>query len=427
MKKGNRIQVCVTAAVGMVLVLIVLVMLFSHHSDMEMVVEDEGVLLRLMCSRGDNSWVQAITDIVGQFEQQNPDIRIELVESDDEGLYDDYLVKQIAMDSLGDIVELRRCDFVEEGYMAPLPAEVTEGRGDVYEKDGVVYGIGMSVLSTGILYNKQIFRMLDLEEPDTYGDFLLLCQELEKKGYTPISVGGGTGWHMGFWLNHFYLTDIIMSDPEWPQRLRDGDASWMDACVGRMFTDVYNLFNSGYIGEDWMAISDGMMPVRLAGGRTAMVYSGHWLAREVYEQNPNIELGWFYLPDENGQVIVRDIQESYWGISAECAKNPQRYSAAVAFLQFFYSADVYTQFCRDMGAVSNNKSVSVVYDIQAQQEIAEKFYAEKNHSTQFLCDDNYPHDFLNKLLDIEYALIQDQISVGDAQRMCEEAYRESEK
>lgn len=176
-----------------------------------------------------------------------------------------------------------------------------------------------------------------------------------------------------------------------------------------------------------MAISDGMMPVRLAGGRTAMVYSGHWLAREVYEQNPNIELGWFYLPDENGQVIVRDIQESYWGISAECAKNPQHYSAAMAFLQFFYSTDVYAQFCRDMGAVSNDESVSVVYDIQAQQEIAEKFYAEKNHSTQFLCDDNYPHDFLNKLLDIEYALIQDQISVGDAQRMCEEAYRESER
>lgn len=420
MKKGRQI-------VFFLVFIIFAVLLLHHDNNTELVVEEDEIVLRLMCSHGDNSWNQTITEIVEQFEQLNPGIRIELADSDDEGMYDDFLMRQVAMDSLGDIVELRQRDFVDEGLMAPLPADMAADRDDVYERNGEIYGIGMSVLSTGISYNKEIFRMLDLEEPDTYDEFLLLCAELKRKGYTPVSVGGGTKWHMGFWLNHFYLKDVIMDNPDWPMKLQEGKAAWTDECVARMFTDVYHLFHSGYIDEDWQTISDGMMAVRLAGGKTAMVYSGHWLASEVYEQNPNIELGWFYLPDEEGRVIVRDIEESYWGISAECAKDPQRYEAAVSFLRFFYSEPVYAQFCRNMGSVSKNDDIQVVYDLKIQQEIEQEFKGEDLHTQLYLCDEHYPLDFMNKLLDIEYAMIQDQISVEEAQQMCDKAYRESRK
>ena len=78
-----------------------------------------------------------------------------------------------------------------------------------------------------------------------------------------------------------------------------------------------------------------------------MVYTGPWTAETVQKLNPDMELGWFYVPDENGTVRASDNLDTFWSITAACAEDPEKYRAAVTFLEYFYSGDAYAKFCED--------------------------------------------------------------------------------
>ena len=65
-----------------------------------------------------------------------------------------------------------------------------------------------------------------------------ICKTLKSKGIDPIGVGGSDLWHMEYWVNHFFRTDVLSKNPEWLSQCSEGVVSWTDAEVIQMLADL---------------------------------------------------------------------------------------------------------------------------------------------------------------------------------------------
>lgn len=416
-----------TVIIGSIYVIIlVIIELFvgKYHTNEPVDVQynDETVNLRFVCATGDLAGVAVIENVISRFEDENPQINVELVFNESDLLYEEYIMKLSATGKLGDIVEIRQTQFFDSGYIATLPESLSSKTENKYEIAGKAYGINYYITTDGIIYNKQIFRMLGISEPTNYKEFIEICDELAIMGYTPIAVGGGDIWHMKFWLNHFYLNDVLLSNPNWEEELKNGKVSWLNEEARTMFTHLYELFNSGYIDEDWRIDKDSIMASKIASEKAVMLYSGTWMVNQIKDQNPNIELGWFFVPNDEGDTLVRDISDGYFAITNECATNSKKYDAAVKFLEFFFSEPIYPEICNKMGAISSIKNITSDSDEEHIKLLESKFYEEEKHTRFFLGDENYPNSFQKNVLSAVISLINNEITIDEALKICDEAY-----
>ncbi len=293
-------------------------------------------------------WNAQIEQTVRAFNELENGITVSYTLSYEHKVYENTLSRKIARDELGDIVQLKNpTDYVRSGLIAALPEDFPVLPSYTYEKEGRLYGLGAVEATSGILYNKAVFEKLGLSEPQTYDDFLSVCQTLSKNGIVPIGVAGNDLWHMEYWSSHFFRTEVLADHPEWLADCAAGRASWENPEITAMLTSLRELFDAGYVIDDWLAARDSDLPYRMARGEFAMLYTGPWTSAAVTQIDPNFAAGWFYIPDTNDRILAGDNQDSFWAVTADCASDPDRFAAAQTFLEFFYSQDNYSRLCTE--------------------------------------------------------------------------------
>lgn len=310
------------------------------------------VILEINTASGDAGWNQVMNELEQRFEKENADIDIVFNRDKVAGLYDESLTILDSQGKLGDIIEVRSWDFLTADRLGVLPDSFRDIVLDVYEYEGHVYGLRMSRNSVGMIYNRKIFESLGLSEPVVYDDFLEICHTLKERGYTPIALGGGDLWHLQFLLDSYYYKDVLLKNMNWDAQLADGITSWKDKEIVQMFEDLKELVDKGFIENSWSIDSDSMMSSKLASGKAVMVCTGPWVISSIIEQNSDIELGWFYIPDERGMTIARDSGTSYWSITKECEEDEKKKEAAVRFLEYVYSSEIDQYISQKMGNIS---------------------------------------------------------------------------
>ena len=320
----------------------------TRETGEEETAEAETVELELTYAYQNSQWNAAIVKMIHGFEEEHPEIDVQYEINYEDNVYEDLLSKRIARGELGDIVQLKTPEtYAASGLLAAIPEEVAGAVSNVYAYRDQVCGVGAVESTWGILYNRSLFASYGLDEPETYEDFLEICGFLQRRDITPIGVGGADLWHMEFWVNHFFRTDVLAQDGDWLKKCAAGEVPWTDEAPARMMAHLGQLFENRYVNGDWITATDTSLSYKMAGEEIAMVYTGPWTAETVQKLNPDMELGWFYVPDENGTVRASDNLDTFWSITAACAEDPEKYGAAVAFLEYFYSGDAYAQFCED--------------------------------------------------------------------------------
>lgn|GEM_PF-47485 len=107
-----------------------------------------------------------------------------------------------------------------------------------YRVDGQAYILPIDYIDIAVFYNREIFAELGLRVPETWGEWLALCEKVERAGYVPIAIGGDAesywagemGWLVRL-LGDAYLrnlTPVLMSRPgDWDyEEVRNGDYSY---------------------------------------------------------------------------------------------------------------------------------------------------------------------------------------------------------
>ncbi|MCD8150225.1 MAG: ABC transporter substrate-binding protein [Clostridiales bacterium] len=383
----------------------------------------EPVELELVYAYQNPQWNSAIENVIQEFEETHTDIVINYEVNYEDNVYEDILTRRIARGELGDIVQMKTPEaYAEVGLLGEIPDTVAAEVSSVYTYDGKIYGVGAVESTWGILYNKTLFEEYGLEEPETYTDFLELCQTLKNNGITPIGIGGSDLWHMEFWVNHFFHTDLLTADADWLKKCSAGEVSWTDAEAVTMMNHLYDLCANGYVNESWLTTTDTSLPYKMTEGEIALIYTGPWTAAAIEKLDDEIELGWFYVPDESGTVYATDNLDTYWSVTAECAEDEEKYEAAMTFLTWFYSDEVYAALCEASGTFPLTDLVLDYEDDSVLQDVWESFQDADEKVSVYIGNEDTPEEFEKSMLELVRQIMDGDYSVEAGLQKIQDAW-----
>ena len=97
---------------------------------------------------------------------------------------------------------------------------------DALSVDGKVYAVPYSIIYNTMIYNKDLFSQYNLEVPETFDDFLNVCQTLKDNGITPILLKNDS------WAGFIWFQALIASfEPQLYQDICDGTKDYTDPDV----------------------------------------------------------------------------------------------------------------------------------------------------------------------------------------------------
>ena len=144
---------------------------------------EDIVELSLLYSGSDVTWVAAIETLCDEFMAQNPNIIINTENSGEANCENELKVKE-ALDEFPDIFELENVDaFADAGKLGAIDAEVSNMVTNVIVINKKSYGLPIYATTNGVIYNKNIFKKYDLEIPDSYEEFIQICDTLKQKEF----------------------------------------------------------------------------------------------------------------------------------------------------------------------------------------------------------------------------------------------------
>ena len=426
MKREEKLAL-LAILLGICILVLLLLTFRSDRSDLNTAEEPAQTVIELVYAFQNNQWNACVEEAIRRFEEANPHIDVQYEIRYEDTVYEDLLFRLAARDELGDVVQIKEpYAWAESGLIAPLPDSLTAQVETVCSVEGKTYGVCALASTTGIVYNKELFSRCGLSVPHTYEDFLNVCRVLQENGITPLGVGGMDLWHFEYWLNHFLRADVLSVESDFLARCSAGERDWGDPLITTMLTHLNDLFAMGFVDESWPSAPDGSMAHFLAEEQVAMVFSGPWLMTDTLTLDPNTDLGWFYVPNTEGRVIAGDSLDVFWTVSASCAEDPARYEAAVAFLDFFYSQDIYEETYTSMAALSTLKDSSrstTAYDHTMQQVISAHDSAEA-HLHGYVGDENTPPGFEKKLLTVISRMCAGELTVQETQTLANRYWQE---
>ncbi|MEM2878344.1 MAG: extracellular solute-binding protein [Candidatus Hadarchaeales archaeon] len=205
--------------------------------------------------------------------------------------------------------------------------------------DGEVYGIPAKLYTFCIWYKKEIFKSHGLKPPETWDEFIEICERLKKTGLYPI-ISGGDG--TSDWLINILAR---VGGKKFYDGLVEGRESWIDSRVitsYEMLRDISrDFFYPHPFGLDWRTAFS-----RFNAGAAAMMLQGDWVNTVMFYENgyrPGVEYDCFPLPPvdrKSGQVMV--VGGNAWVVP----RNSEAPDLAREFIEFTCSSEAQNAMAR---------------------------------------------------------------------------------
>ena len=167
---------------------------------------------------------------------------------------------------------------------------------------GHVYGIADELEFIGVYYNQDIFEQTGLSVPNTYQEFLGVCEKLKSAGYIPIAFANQNKWP-AYHQFSIFVNNIIGAEKV--EEILFGNGRWdtpeIEKAIKLFFVDMYG--KDYFIpGTNGVTYDDGNMLYYT--GRAAMHMTGTWLLGSIEEFVKDFKTGFFYFPSIEGRPIA---------------------------------------------------------------------------------------------------------------------------
>jgi len=139
--------------------------------------------------------------------------------------------------------------------------------------NGHKYVIPLTQFYVAFFYNKEIFDEHNIPVPNTWAEFLTVCQQLKAAGITPIALGSMNRWPAQFWFDYLLLRT---AGPEYRQRLMTGNASYLDTEVKKVFASWKQLVEQGYFNQNPNVYNSSEAAKMVFHNQAAMTLMGTW-------------------------------------------------------------------------------------------------------------------------------------------------------
>ncbi|MDY3920376.1 MAG: extracellular solute-binding protein [Candidatus Limivivens sp.] len=265
--------------------------------------------------------------------------------------------------------------YAEQGLLMDLTGKVDFSMYDGTSAMGICT-VGDKIYATptaevggrACFYNKAIFEELGLSVPTSFSEFEASLQTILDAGYVPIAFSGSDPWAALF---HFEPLLAAMHLDWLDEYLEKGEVDVNDERVVEVYNKMLEWAEKGYYGVGYTGVDESGALLAFSKGEAAMCIEGTWNVQTIQENNPDLQLGAFQVPCEDGTRPF--VGTSSCGFSV--SENTENEAAALAFANYFASLDGQTRWISTLDAipctkeiVSENTVINEIADFDVQTE-----------------------------------------------------------
>ncbi|WP_299369336.1 extracellular solute-binding protein [uncultured Tateyamaria sp.] len=306
-------------------------------------------------------------DAVAQFQAENPDINV-IVNINDREAHKTAIRNFLTADA-PDVTSWypgnRMAPFVDAGLFQPVD-DVWADNGfnedlaaikATMSRDGKIWGVPYSYYQWGIYYRKDIFDLLELEEPQTWDELLAACGKMKANGVTPFTIGTKFLWTAA---GVFDYINLRTNGYDVHNALTAGEIKYTDPRIVATFDNWETLINEcGFVDNHAsMSWQDAIAP--FANGDAAMYVMGNFSV-DGYKNAGLTEDQIDFMPFPTIDPSVAPAEEAP-ADAFFIPANAKNVEDAKKFLAFVARPDVQTQWNKTIGQLPINSKADISDD-----------------------------------------------------------------
>ncbi len=243
-----------------------------------------------------DSFNKPFNDAIAEYEKAHPDVDI-VMETFENEAYKQKIKASVQANELPDIFYTWgggfSADFVKSDRVLALDSYYGKFQDALPKKvlgnatyDGKLYGVPYVTPVSIAFYNKALFAEAGAEVPETFEDFVDVCQKLIDKGITPIGNSTKDTWVLA--MVHDALALKSAGPDKLATALTSGNSYDSEDFVTAA-TKLTELVDMGAFHKDCAALSNDEACELFYAGETAMYITGSWMAGSLDASNDSIE------------------------------------------------------------------------------------------------------------------------------------------
>ena len=195
--------------------------------------------------------------------------------------------------------------FVDSGILADLSdyeglSEVKPAYLDIIEGLEFVptegtYGLPYVANAAGVLYNKDMFAEHGWEIPQTWDEFISLCEEIQNEGIQPLYFGYKDTWTC---LAPWNALAVGLAPSDVCQQVNKGETTFSKE-YPQVAEKMLELLNYGEDGPFAYGYNDAC--TAFANGESAMYTIGSYAIPQIKSVNPDMNIGSFVMPANDSE------------------------------------------------------------------------------------------------------------------------------
>ena len=236
-----------------------------------------------------------------------------------------------------DISELEELDQVKKSYLK-MDKEL-----EFVPQEGA-YALPYAANAAGVLYNKEMFQKYGWEIPETWEEFMTLCNEIQSCGIQPLYFGFKDTWTC---LAPWNALAVGLADSDICSQVNREETTFKEA-----YRETAEKIKAllPYAEENPYAYSYNDACTAFARGESAMYPIGSYAIPQIKSVNPDMKIDSFVFPANDSEK--ENVLNSGIDLQFCVMKNTEQKEAVYEVLRFLYEDEVIQIYLEDQGGIA---------------------------------------------------------------------------
>lgn len=230
-----------------------------------------------------------------------------------------------------------------EGLKKIKPAYVDILEGLEFVPTEGTFGVPYVANAAGVLYNREMFKEHGWEIPETWDEFMTLCEDIKAAGIQPLYFGFKDTWTC---LAPWNALAVDLAPADVCKQVNRGETTFTEE-YREISEKMLEMLAYGQDGPFAYGYNDAC--TAFANGESAMYTIGSYAVPQIKSVNPDMDIDSFVMPgsdDKDGNILNSGVDLQFC-VTKEC-KNKE---AAYEVLDFFLEHDSVQKYLDDQNAV----------------------------------------------------------------------------
>ena len=206
------------------------------------------------------------------------------------------------------------------------------------------YALPYVANAAGILYNKDLFEEHGWKVPQTWSEFMALCEQIQSEGVQPLYFGFKDTWTC---LAPWNALAVSLADPQLCSQVNNGTTTFTKA-----YDETAEKMKAllAYGEPNPMAYSYNDACTAFARGQSAMYTIGSYAISQIKSVNPDMNIGTFTFPANEKEAD--NVLNSGIDVQFCVMKSCENKEAAYEVLRFLYRDDTIRTYLSEQGGIA---------------------------------------------------------------------------